>query len=121
MRSVPNLLAFMAFSLLWLPAGVVLLALIRGFMLPPSAHVWASLLPVAPAGLPLALSCWLLRRAGKRRTSWILFIVLAPVSAAAATVAGLLGPVGILVSGLVCSLPAWLMLGLFHLFGRQKQ
>ena len=59
-----RLLGFAAASLLWLPAGIVLLTLIRGFGLPPEADSWLLLAVTAPCGLPLALAWLALRRAG---------------------------------------------------------
>ena len=77
--------------------------------MPPEPQPWLSLLPAAPAGLPLALGCVLLARAGRRRTAWAAFVVLAPITAATALFAGLLGPVGIAGYAIVVSLPAWVL------------
>ena len=58
---------FYLLALLWLPAGVVASALIRGLGIPPEPQALLSLLVVAPAGLPLALACRRLHRKGYPR------------------------------------------------------
>ena len=104
-----RLLAFAAASLSWLPAGIVLLTLARGFGLPPEADSWLLLAVTAPCGLPLALAWLALRRAGWRRTAWAVFAVLGPLSVLGALGGGLLGPAGIAGYTLVLSLPAWIV------------
>ena len=69
--------------------------------------VAASLLPVAPCGLPLALGCRRLYRLGYRRGAWVAGIVLGAVTVAASVVAGLLGPVAIAFFAVVLSVPVW--------------
>ena len=104
-----RLLGFAAASLLWLPAGIVLLTLTRGFGLPPEADSWLLLAVTAPCGMPLALAWLALQRAGWRRTAWTVFAVLAPLSVLGALAGGLLGPAGIAGYALVLSLPAWVV------------
>ena len=65
-----RLLEFAAASLLWLPAGIVVLTLVRGFGLPPDADSWQQLAVTAPCGLPLAIAWLALQRAGWKRTAW---------------------------------------------------
>ncbi|MDE0446249.1 MAG: hypothetical protein OXH96_06200 [Spirochaetaceae bacterium] len=100
---------FSLLALLWLPAGVVASALIRGLGVPPEPRALLSLLPVAPAGLPLALACRRLHRKGFCITAWIAMAVLAVATVAATLVAGLLGPAAIVIYALLLSLPAWLL------------
>ena len=109
---------FWALALLWLPAGVVAQALVRfgpetgphagpglsPTMLPMLA---ASLLLVAPCGLPLALGCRRVWRLGYRRGAGWAWIGLGAVTVAASVVAGLLGPVAIAVYAVALSLPVW--------------
>ena len=99
---------FYLLALVWLPAGVVASALLRGIGVPPEPQAFLSLLVVAPAGLPLALACRRLHRKGFRITAWAAMAVLAVVTVAASLVAGLLGPVAIVIYALVISLPVWL-------------
>ena len=99
---------FYLLALLWLPAGVVVSALIRGLSVTPEPQALLSLLVVAPAGLPLALACRRLHRNGFRITAWIAMAVLAAATVTATLVAGLLGPAAILIYALLLSLPAWL-------------
>ena len=99
---------FYPLALLWLPAGVVVSALVRGLGVPPEPQALLSLLVVAPAGLPLPFACRLLHRKGFRITAWIAMAVLAAATVAATLVAGLLGPAAILICALLVSLPAWL-------------
>ncbi len=105
-RGLPG---FAAASLLWLPAGIVVLTLLRGFGLPTEADSWLLLAVTAPCGLPLALAWLALRRAGWRRTAWVVFAVLGPLSVLGALGGGLLGPVGIAGYTLLISLPAWIV------------
>ena len=109
---------FWALALLWLPAGVVAQALVRflpetgpqadaglsATMLPMLA---ASLVVVAPCGLPLALGCRRVWRLGYRRGARWAWIGLGAVTVAAAVLAGLLGPVAIAVYAIALSLPVW--------------
>jgi len=104
-----RLLGFAAASLLWLPAGIVLLTLVRGFGLPPEADSWLLLAVTAPCGLPLALAWLALQRAGWRRTAWTIVAVLAPLSVLGALGGGLLGPLSIAGYTVVLSLPAWIV------------
>ena len=95
---------------LWLPAGIVVVAVLHGGMaFPAEPQAWLSLAVVAPCGLPLAWACGRLLRIGYRRTAWGSFAVLAPLTAVAALFAGLLGPVAILIYALVLSAPAWIL------------
>ncbi len=100
-------------ALLWVPVTIVLSlarqgpeALIGFFRLAPASE-WLSLFPTAPAGLPLAIACWAIWRLNRRYTAVATFIVLAPLTVAAALIGGILGPIGILVYATVVSVPAW--------------
>ncbi len=108
---------FFIAALLWLPVGLILSALLRGFGfgsgpdVPAMASLLApllSLVVVAPAGLPLALACRQLRRLGYVRATWVAAAVLAPATVAAALVAGLLGPLAIAFYAVILSLPVWI-------------
>lgn len=95
---------------LWLPAGIMVAAAVRGGMtLPVDPQAWLSLVVIAPCGLPLAAACRRLLRMGYRRTAWGSFTLLAPVTAVASLFAGLLGPVAILIYALVLSSPPWIL------------
>lgn len=95
---------------LWLPVGVVTAAIAHGGMrLPMEPQAFLSLAVIAPFGLPLAWACRGLHRSGYRLTAWVLFLVLAPLTAAAALFAGLLGPVAILIYAFALSAPAWII------------
>ena len=107
---------FFIVALLWLPVGLILSALLRGFGFAggpdtPAMGLLApflSLVVVAPAGLPLALACRQLRRLGYARTTWVAAAVLAPATVAASLVAGLLGPLAIAIYAVMLSLPVWI-------------
>ena len=117
-RGLFNGRGFWALALLWLPAGVVAQALVRfgaetgphagaglsAAMLPMLA---ASLVLVAPCGLPLALGCRRVWRLGYRRGAGWAWVALGAVTVAASVVAGLLGPVAIAVYAVVVSVPVW--------------
>ena len=109
---------FWALALLWLPAGVVAQALVRfgaetgpqaGSGLSPTMlpMLAASLVVVAPCGLPLALGCRRVWRLGYRRGAGWAWVALGAVTVAASVVAGLLGPIAIAVYAVVLSLPVW--------------
>ena len=110
-----RLLGFAAASLSWLPAGIVVLTLARGFGLPSDADSWLLLAVTAPCGLPLALAWLALRRAGWRRTAWAVFAALGSLSVLGALGGGLLGPVGIAGYTTMLSLPAWIVYALCRL------
>ena len=106
-------------ALLWLPAGVVAVAagrfgedggsaveLVMGLLMVPM--MVASLVPVAPCGLPLALGCRRLWRLGYRRTAWMAGIGLGAATVMASLVAGLLGPVAIAAYATVLTMPVWI-------------
>ena len=109
---------FWALALLWLPAGVVAQALVR-FVPETGPHAGPGLSPtmlpmlaatlvlVAPCGLPLALGCRRVWRLGYRRGAGWAWIELGAVTVAASVVAGLLGPVAIAVYAIALSLPVW--------------
>ena len=109
---------FWALALLWLPAGVVVQAIVRfgadpgppaepGAWLATMPMMAVSLLPVAPCGLPLALGCRRLWRLGHRRAAWMAGIGLGAVTVEASVVAGLLGPIVIAIYAVVLSVPVW--------------
>lgn len=105
---------FWLLALLWLPAGLVLQAAVRfggsaePLMLPAMLMAAGSLVFVAPCGLPLALGCRKLRRLGYRRAAWGWGLGLGAVMLWTTLLGGLLGPVVIVLSALVLSLPVWL-------------
>ena len=68
----------------------------------------ASLVVVAPCGLPLALACRRLWWLGFRRAAWGVGAGLATVTVAALLLPGLLGPLAIVVGAVVLSLPVWI-------------
>ena len=109
---------FWALALLWLPAGLVVQAVVRfgtefgrasepGMWLAMMPMMAVSLAPVAPCGLPLALGCRRLWRLGYRRVAWTAGMALGAVTLAASLAAGLLGPVAIAVYAAILSLPVW--------------
>ena len=114
---------FFIAALLWLPVGLILSALLRGFGFgggpdtPAMGLLLApllSLVVVAPAGLPLALACRQLRRLGYVRTTWVAAAVLAPATVAASLLAGLLGPLAIATYAVILSLPIWIALAVLR-------
>ena len=116
-RGIPERWRFWLLALLWLPVGVAATAVIRFApgagaaeavrWLPMFLMSVASLVVVAPCGLPLALGCRRLWRQGYPRAAWAAGIGLGAVTVAASLVAGLLGPVAILLYAVVLSLPVW--------------
>jgi uncharacterized membrane protein YczE len=109
---------FFIVALLWLPVGLVLSGLLRGFGFDAEPGMWPrmalSLIVVAPAGLPLALACRQLRRLGYVRATWIAAAVLAPATVAASLLAGLLGPLAIAVYAVILSLPVWIAVAILR-------
>ena len=110
---------FWALALSWLPAGVAVQALVRfgaasgpavepGMWLATVPMMAASLIPLAPCGLPLALGCRRLWWLGYRRGAWLAGIGLGAITVAASVVAGLLGPIAIALYAVVLSAPVWL-------------
>lgn len=107
---------FWLLSLVWLPAGIIVVSLSRG-VAPPITPETLFMLPVAllslavtaPCGLPLALAFRKIWRTGSTRAAWTSFAILAPVTSFAALFAGLLGPVAIAIYAAVLSAPAWIV------------
>ena len=105
---------FWLLALLWLPAGMILQAAVRfggvaePIMLPTLIMAAASLVVIAPCGLPLALACHRLWRLGYTRAAWRSGVGLGIVTLWAILVAGLLGPIAIVLYALVLSLPVWI-------------
>lgn len=115
-------------SLLWLPAGIVVMSLFRNprflqepELSPVTALMMAmSLIVVAPCGLPLTLGCRLLWRQGYSYAAWCAMAVLGPVTVGASFLAGLLGPVAIALYAAVLSLPVWIAAGVVHRLHRNS-
>lgn len=112
LTTMGRLFGFAAFALLWLPAGVVALTLVRGAVPPAQAESWLQLAVTAPCGLPLALAWRALRRAGWRSAAWIACALLGPLSILGALAGGLSGPPGIVANTALLSLPAWVLYGI---------
>ena len=110
--------SFVLLALLWLPAGILLSSVIRFGPRILDTDSLLMLAVTAPCGLFLAYPCASLHRLGWKRTAWGTFLVLAPLSVLFVLVAGLLGPLGIVVYAAALSLPAWLLYGVFRY--RQK-
>ena len=110
---------FWALALGWLPAGVVVQALVRfgpDWGIVAEAGGWpsaissmaVSLAPAALCGLPLALGCRRLWWLGYRRAAWLAGAGLGAATVAASLPAGLLGPVAVAVCAVVLSVPVWI-------------
>ena len=109
-----RLATFIPLALLWLPFGMLVLTVARGFSPSPEPRMLTSLIVLAPFGLPLALACWMLRREGYDISAWIAFAVLAPMTVVAVLFAGLLGYLSTAISSIVFSLPAWAVYAFFR-------
>ena len=112
-----------ALAWLWLPAGIVVAAAVRGggaMPLPVEPQAWLSLVVIAPCGLPLAGACRRLLSLGFPATACAAFAVLAPLTAVASLFAGLLGPLAILIYALVLSAPAWLLYAILRRVQRRR-
>ncbi len=127
-RNMAGRWRFWTLALLWLPVGIAASALARfGMPADPAMESGdgiaafmlqaATLAPVAPCGLPLALGCRRLRRLGLDRAAWCLGAVLGSATIAGALSAGLLGAAGVAVCAVILSFPAW---ALGWWFSRQK-
>ena len=111
---------------LWLPAGLVILAVIRFgfdaglspglvpllFSLPAVVFAW-------PGGIPLTRALERLYPLSRPAT-FACAAVLYPLSVAAATIGGLFGPLGIWIYAGIVSLPAWLVLWLLKWRARPR-
>ncbi len=118
---------FWLLALLWLPVGIATtgagrFAVEAGVWVEPVRWLVAliasadSLIVVAPSGLPLALACRRLWRAGHRWGASTAGIGLGAATVVAALVAGLLGPFAIAACAAALSLPAWI--AVWRLVGR---
>ena len=107
--------AFLIGSLVWLPAGVILTSVVRFSEQLATPMGWlsllaasASLIVVAPCGMPLAFACRRLWRYGYPRVAWLAMAALGAITVAATLIAGLLGPIAIAIYASVLSAPVWL-------------
>lgn len=114
---------------LWLPLGVLVLMIrtellsfqdlsrplalldLSQALLPPFAFFWL-------AAFPLSLAAFLLHRYS-RALAFVCAIPLAVLAIAFMTSSSVLGSMGIMTYGFVCSLPAWLVLGVVAIGQRQ--
>ena len=110
---------FWPLALLWLPVGVVTTTAFRFTperMPSEMAEMWLpmvmaaapSLVFVAPCGLALALACRRLWWLGFHHTAWGVGAGLGAITVAVSLLAGLLGPLAIVVAAVVLSLPVWI-------------
>ena len=118
---------FLIGSLLWLPAGILLTTFIRFPDAFATPTMWfgmlaglASLIVVAPCGLPLALACRQLWRNGYRQTAWGCMLGLGLLTVGATLLGGLLGPIAIVVYAIVLSLPAWIAVAVVSYLQRRR-
>ena len=100
---------FWLVALLWLPIGIAATAVVRGFGLPLEPQAWLSLVVVAPCGLPLAFAWSAIHGLGYPGTAGAVCGILALTTVVLSLVAGLLGPIGIVVYAIVISLPACIL------------
>ena len=111
---------FWLVALLWLPIGIAATAVVRGFGLPLEPQAWLSLVVVAPCGLPLAFAWSAIHGLGYPGTAGAVCGILALTTVVLSLVAGLLGPIGIMVYAIVISLPAWILYVVLRLRDRAK-
>ena len=115
---------------LWLPLGVFAISLLRfGFdpgvsagparMLVALPAMVIGLVFAGPGGIPLTMALQRLYPRS-RPLAYGCAAVLCPLSAAAATIGGLFGPVGIWIYAGIVSLPAWLVLGSVRWLARRR-
>lgn len=119
MKNTPKLLLthgsleFALFSLLWLPIGVIVIGLSQGIPVPIAASEWLLLALTAPLGFPLAFACQKLRWVNRPNVAWIMFVILAPVTAQIVIMATFLFqflPLAVI----IISTPAWIAYILFR-------
>ncbi len=107
--------AFILPALLWLPLGLALVTVGRGFSLALSGWpLWLELVFIAPLGVPLAWACRALWRGGHVVSASVAAVVLAPATVLGVLMGGLFGPFGVVVYALFFSLPAWGVYGFFR-------
>ena len=120
--STPNAairkILFWIIALGWLPAGIVLNALAR-FGLSVFADKGGDgrgflMFITAICGLFLALACRKLWQQDRKISACICALVLGSISVTGVLFAGLLGPLVMLFSASVISLPAWLLVFIVH-------
>ncbi|MCY4599066.1 MAG: hypothetical protein OXF27_04010 [Acidobacteria bacterium] len=108
------------FLSLWLPIGVVILSVLRfgrdpglsAGLVPMLFSLPAMVFGLAfawPGGIPLTRALERLYPLS-RPVTYACAAVLAPITVGAATIGGLLGPIGIWIYAGIVSLPAWLVL-----------
>ncbi len=108
-------------ALLWLPLSIIALTLLRGFAIPDqSLGEWLIFFTLGPMGIVLPLACRAIWRQGYKKTTVVLGVILMPLTVLYGLVGGLLGPLGIVVSVLIASLPAWIVYGVLKLIKSKR-
>ena len=109
---------------LWLPAGIVLVSVVRFRGLPEDGGFTGWLWPLLaawPAAIPLTLAVLRIQRRSQTM-AWLCALPLGALSILLAIGGGLLGPAGIIIYTALASIPAWLTLGLLALLsGRGRR
>jgi len=120
---------------IWLPISVLVLFVLRfgieiwtgsdglGFHISQIGTLFLQIgmlfLVAWPCGIPLTVALQKTFRRS-RITAYILGVFLIPISALAATVGGLLGPLGVFGYVVFTSIPAWIALGILYIKQRPK-
>ena len=117
---------------IWLPITVIVLAIIRLLDVQTEAdrdlvetilsfeHIAYLFVIAWPCGIPLTFALrQLYHRA--RNTSFVIGIILIPLSGLAVVIGGLLGPFGIAFYAIIASLPAWIVLGIVYFIQRRRE
>ena len=107
-----------AISLLWLPTLVAAPTVITSMSIP--WEFMHTLWSTSIGGLPLAVAFIRLRKHGYRIAAWVCGIICGLLTFVAASVGGLLGPVGVLVYSAFVSLPAWIYFGVRRYLDRRS-
>ncbi len=115
---------------IWLPISVFVISYTRLAMMGESAgpslaqffDPYATLLLIFvtwPCGVPLTIALMKLYRRN-RITSYILTVLLVPLTGMFALFGGLFGPFGVAAYSVVASTPAWVVLGIITLFQHRR-
>ena len=117
---------------IWLPIAILLISAIRLMYLASTAHhpgvaeffdatgVTLLVIMTWPCGVPLTIA---LRKLYKRNriATYVLGVILVPLSAVFALFGGLFGPFGVAAYAIIASLPAWIVLGILTLIQHRRE
>ena len=116
-----RLIKFILLASIWNPLLIIVISLLRGFTIPLDLRIFLQLVPAMFGGWILYFVVKKIYGFGWPATAVVAFIILAPITSYASLFGGLLGPIGIVLTCFVISIPAWLAWAFVRLIGPRSK